>query len=62
MSNNSRAFWDNRTAASLGYRPEDSADDYADKVFAETGQGDPNDPAVRYQGGGFCAAGHFEDR
>ncbi|WP_313193352.1 NAD(P)-dependent oxidoreductase [Shinella zoogloeoides] len=61
MSNNSRAFWDNRTAASLGYKPEDSADDYADKVFARTAQGDPEDPAVHFQGGSFTAAGHFED-
>ncbi|ACP21771.1 dTDP-glucose 4,6-dehydratase (plasmid) [Sinorhizobium fredii NGR234] len=61
MSNNSEAFWDNRTAAVLGYKPEDSADDYRDKVFAKTTQGDPNDPAVRFQGGSFCAAGHFED-
>lgn len=61
MSDNAQAFWDNRTAAVLGYKPQDSADDYADKVFAKTEQGDPNDPAVRYQGGSFCAAGHFED-
>ncbi|WHO75385.1 NAD(P)-dependent oxidoreductase [Rhizobium sp. BT03] len=61
MSDNSRAFWDNRTAASLGYKPEDSADDYEEKVFAKTQQGDPNDPAVRFQGGSFAAAGHFED-
>ena len=61
MSNNSQAFWDNRTAAVLGYKPEDSADDFRDKVFAKTEQGDPNDPAVRYQGGSFTAAGHFED-
>lgn len=62
MSNNSEAFWDNRTAAALGYKPQDSADDYRDKVFAATSQGDPNDPAVRYQGGSFTAAGHFEDQ
>jgi uronate dehydrogenase len=61
MSNNSQAFWDNRTAAVLGYKPQDSADDYAEKVFAKTEQGDPNDPAVRYQGGSFTVAGHFED-
>ncbi|MHA7971610.1 NAD-dependent epimerase/dehydratase family protein [Rhizobium sp. CAU 1783] len=61
MSNNSEAFWDNRTAAVLGYKPQDSADDYREKVFAATTQGDPNDPAVRFQGGSFCAAGHFED-
>jgi uronate dehydrogenase len=61
MSNNSQAFWDNRTAASLGYRPEDSADDYRDSLLAKTKQGDPNDPAVRFQGGSFVAAGHFDD-
>ena len=61
MSDNSQRFWDNRAAAVLGYKPEDSADDYREKVFAKTEQGDPNDPAVRYQGGSVCAAGHFED-
>ncbi|MFB2551305.1 NAD-dependent epimerase/dehydratase family protein [Ensifer soli] len=61
MSNNSEAFWDNRTAAVLGYRPQDSADAYRAEILARTPQGDPNDPAVRYQGGSFCAAGHFED-
>jgi uronate dehydrogenase len=60
-SNNSQSFWDNRTAAVLGYRPQDSADDFREKVIAATSQGDPNDPAIRYQGGSFCAAGHFED-
>lgn len=62
MSNNSEAFWDNRTAAVLGYKPKDSADAYRDEIFAKTEQGDPNDPAVRYQGGSFCADGHFEDK
>ena len=62
MSNNAQAFWDNRAAAVLGYKPEDSADDYRDKVFASTKQGNPDDPAVRFQGGSFCTAGHFEDK
>lgn len=61
MSNNSERFWDNSAAAVLGYKPQDSADDYREKVFANTSQGDPNDAAVRFQGGSFCAAGHFED-
>jgi uronate dehydrogenase len=61
MSDNSEAFWDNRTAAVLGYKPQDSADDHREKVVAKTTQGDPNDPAVRFQGGSFCAAGHYED-
>jgi uronate dehydrogenase len=39
----------------------DSADDYRDEVVRSTPQGDPNDPAVRYQGGSFAAAGHYED-
>jgi len=61
MSNNSESFWDNRGAAILGYKPQDSADDYRDKIMANTPQGDPADPAIRFQGGSFCAAGHFED-
>lgn len=60
-SNNRESFWDNRLASILGYRPQDSADDYRETVFAKVPQGDPNDPAVKYQGGIFCAWGHFDD-
>jgi uronate dehydrogenase len=60
-SNNRASFWDDKAAASLGFRPRDSADDFRDTILATTDAGDPNDPAVRYQGGSFCAAGHFED-
>ena len=60
-SNNREAFWDDRAASILGYRPEDSADDFRDAILAKTGQGDPNDLAVRFQGGIFCKWGHFED-
>lgn len=62
LSNNSESFWDNRGAASLGYTPQDSAEVFREKLFATTPQPNPNDPAVRYQGGGFAAAGHFEDQ
>lgn len=61
-SRNRESFWDNRLASILGYQPEDSADDYRDKVLAKTPQGDPSDPAVKYQGGIFCAWGHFDDK
>jgi uronate dehydrogenase len=61
-SNNRQSFWDNTAASILGYRPEDSADGYAEKIFAKTEQGDPNDPAVKYQGGIYCKWGHFEDQ
>ena len=60
-SANSQSFWDNRLASVLGYAPQDNADTYRDAVFARTEQGDPDDPAIRFQGGSFCAAGHFED-
>ncbi|MFT9257931.1 MAG: NAD(P)-dependent oxidoreductase [Acetobacter sp.] len=60
-SRNSQRFWDNDCASVLGYAPQDSADDYAAEVMAQVEQGDPNDPAVRFQGGSFCAAGHFDD-
>jgi uronate dehydrogenase len=60
-SNNRASFWDDKAAASLGFRPQDSADDYRDAILATTDAGDPNDPAIRYQGGSFCAAGHYED-
>lgn len=60
-SGNDQAFWDNRVSSILGYRPEDNAEDYRDKVFAKTEQGDPNDPAIRFQGGIFCKWGHLDD-
>ena len=60
-SGNNESFWDNRAASILGYRPMDNADAYRDKVFAKVPQGDPNDPAVKYQGGIFCAWGHLDD-
>lgn len=61
-SRNSQSFWDNRAASILGYRPDDSADTYKEKIFAKTKQGDPNDPAVRYEGGIFCTWGHLDDQ
>lgn len=60
-SNNNASFWDNRAASVLGYKPQDSADLYREKVFAMTDRGQYDDPSVRYQGGNFSAAGHFED-
>lgn len=62
LSDNRQSFWDNGGASILGFRPQDSADTYREKIIAATQQGDPNDPAVRYQGGIFCAWGHFDDK
>jgi len=60
VSNNRESWWDNSKAAYLGWHPQDSTDAFASK-FADYEPADPNDPAVLYQGGGFAAAGHFED-
>ena len=60
-SNNAASNWNDIAASSLGYKPQDSADAYAAEVLANTAQGDPNDPAVRFQGGIFCKNGHFDD-
>ncbi|MCP5150286.1 MAG: NAD(P)-dependent oxidoreductase [Ectothiorhodospiraceae bacterium] len=61
MSDNLEKLWDNTMASSLGYVPKDSAETYRERVEAATPVPDPRDPAVRFQGGGFTAAGHFED-
>lgn len=61
MSANREALWDNRAASSIGYVPQDSADDYREKVESKFPPLDANEPAARYHGGNFAGAGHFED-
>lgn len=60
-SANRQQWWDNRHAAFLGWIPQDSSEQFRAKVEAATPHPVPDDPAVRYQGGSFAAAGHFED-
>lgn len=60
-SDNSQSWWDNRMVAHLGWHPKDSADAFADDPDLVGEANDPNDPAIRFQGGGFAGAGHFED-
>lgn len=55
VSDNDRAPVDNTGASHLGYRPKDNAEQYADKIFAETGPLDPKDPANAHHGGPFAA-------
>jgi len=61
ISDNDEIFWDNTAARMLGYRPQDNAEVFRAKVEAATPTPDPTDPAIRFVGGGFCAAGHYED-
>ena len=58
-SDNRDKWWDNSKAAHLGFVPQDSSEVFRAKVEAQPPV-DPNDPATRYQGGGFVKAGPFE--
>lgn len=56
MSDNKRAWWDNRNAYRLGYRPMDRSEDYAEEVLAND-KGPTGDPRIDHnQGGPFCVA------
>ena len=61
MSDNATTFWDNRSAAHIGYRPQDSSDKYRAAVEARQPMIDPSQPAAQYQGGGFVTQGPFFD-
>jgi uronate dehydrogenase len=51
VSNNPRSYWDNAAAAAIGYRPTQSAEDYAAEILARE---NPLDPVARtLQGGSF---------
>jgi uronate dehydrogenase len=55
MSDNARAWWDNRRAVELGYRPHHRAEDFAAEALAAQAAlpGDPVGDVL--QGGTFCS-------
>lgn len=55
ISNNDRSPVDNSKANFLGYRPKDNAEQYADKILAETPVLDLHDPEHLYIGGPFAS-------
>ncbi|ADZ89366.1 NAD-dependent epimerase/dehydratase family protein [Marinomonas mediterranea] len=63
VSNNKAVWCDNRHASFIGWQPQDSSEPFADQphLIEEGKRNDPNDPAIRYQGGAFVTAGHFDD-
>ncbi|UTW00038.1 NAD(P)-dependent oxidoreductase [Marinomonas rhizomae] len=61
VSDNPSTWWDNRHAKFIGWTPKDSSAVFENEAYLQEEQADPNDPAVRFQGGGFACAGHFED-
>ena len=61
ISDNRERFFSNEKAAHIGYRPQDSAEAYREKVEAKTGPGDPYAPDIEFVGGFLCAMGHPDD-
>ncbi|MEU0441664.1 NAD(P)-dependent oxidoreductase [Streptomyces sp. NPDC006186] len=52
-SANTRLWWDLSSARALGYEPQDDSEPYAEKLIAEQGELDPDNPAHA------CLGGHF---
>jgi uronate dehydrogenase len=59
LSDNTTRWWDNTSAAHLGYRPRDSSEPFRAALEARQPVLDPADPVVRYQGGGFVTRGPY---
>ncbi|MER5180622.1 NAD(P)-dependent oxidoreductase [Streptomyces sp. NPDC002896] len=53
-SDNTRLWWDLSTARALGYEPQDDSEQYAEKLIAEHGELDPDNPDHAHLGGHFC--------
>lgn len=60
MSDNRTVWWDNTSAAHLGYVPKDSSEPFRAETEARQPTLDLRDPAVLFQGGGFVTQGPFE--
>jgi uronate dehydrogenase len=52
-SANTRLWWDLTTARALGYEPQDDSEPYAEKLLAEQGALEPDNPAHAHLGGHF---------
>ncbi|MCC6535272.1 MAG: NAD(P)-dependent oxidoreductase [Burkholderiales bacterium] len=55
ISDNARAWFDNRNAYRLGYRPQDSSEAYAEEILSRSPP-PGSAPADVFQGGGHCMA------
>jgi uronate dehydrogenase len=60
MSDNATTWWDNTSAAHVGYRPQDSSEPFRAAAEARQPMLDLSDPTVLFQGGGFVAKGPYE--
>ena len=59
MSDNTTTWWDNTSARHLGFRPQDSSEPFRAGLEAGQPELDPDDPSVRFQGGGFVTRGPY---
>lgn len=60
-SDNAATFWNNSNVAWLGWRPQDSSEEFRAKIDATCPKPAPDAPDVLYQGGMFCADKIHED-
>ena len=60
LSDNTTKWWDNTSAAHLGYRPQDSSERFRAETERRQPTIDLSDPAAVYQGGAFVRTGPFE--
>ena len=60
MSDNAGVWWDNTSAAHVGFRPRDSSEPFRAALEARRPTLDRNDPTTLFQGGGFVVKGPYE--
>jgi uronate dehydrogenase len=54
VSDNEEQWWDNRAAGFLGWRPQDSSEQFRAMIDARHEKPGPNDVEARFQGGFWC--------
>ncbi|NRF66970.1 NAD(P)-dependent oxidoreductase [Aquincola sp. S2] len=60
LSDNRTRWWDNRLAAHIGYRPQDSSEPWRAEIEATQPVPDPDDPTRLYHGGVFVELGPYD--
>jgi uronate dehydrogenase len=60
MSDNTTTWWDNGSARHLGFRAQDTSEPFRRALEAKQPELGPDDPAVRFQGGGFVTRGPYD--
>ena len=60
LSDNTTRWWDNTSAAHVGFRPADSSEPWRAAAEARQPKLDLADPVTLYQGGGFVTKGPYE--